>query len=35
MDYLFYKLIWYVLAAFVFGLFVGWRSCSQNGDEPQ
>ena len=34
-DYLFYKLFWYVLAAFAFGLFVGWRSCSRDSGEPQ
>lgn len=27
MDYLFMKLIWYVLFAFAMGLFVGWVSC--------
>lgn len=27
MDYLFLKLIWYVLFAFATGLFVGWVSC--------
>lgn len=29
MDYLLAKLIWYVLAAFVIGLFVGWVSCGR------
>lgn len=27
MEYLFMKLIWYVLFAFAMGLFVGWVSC--------
>jgi hypothetical protein len=27
-DYLFFHLIWYVLAAFVIGLVVGWVTCS-------
>jgi hypothetical protein len=27
MDYLIWKLFWYVLTAFVFGLAVGWFSC--------
>ena len=29
MDYLLAKLIWYVLAAFVTGLVVGWISCER------
>jgi hypothetical protein len=29
MDYLLVKLIWYVLGAFVFGVFVGWVSCGE------
>jgi uncharacterized membrane protein YciS (DUF1049 family) len=29
MEYLFYKLIWYVAVAFVIGLFVGWVSCGR------
>ena len=28
MDYLFTKLIWYIVTAFLIGLFVGWFSCS-------
>lgn len=32
MDYLLVKLIWYVLAAFLIGAFVGWFSCSQAED---
>lgn len=27
MDYLALKLIWYLVAAFAIGLFVGWLSC--------
>ncbi len=27
MGYLFTKLLWYVLAAFVIGLVVGWVTC--------
>jgi hypothetical protein len=27
MDYLLIKLFWYVVAAFVIGLVVGWISC--------
>ena len=33
MGYLFTKLLWYVLAAFVIGLVVGWVTCSQIEDE--
>lgn len=29
MDYLAAKLIWWLLAAFVLGLVVGWLSCSR------
>ena len=29
MDYLLAKLFWYVLVAFVIGLFVGWVSCGE------
>lgn len=29
MDYLFAKLIWYLLASFAVGLFVGWVSCGR------
>jgi hypothetical protein len=32
MDYLVMKLLWYVLAAFVIGLLVGWVSCGQAED---
>lgn len=33
MDYLFAKLIWYVLLAFMIGLFVGWYSCTGRSNE--
>ena len=29
MDYLAYKLIYWLLAAFVIGLVIGWMSCSR------
>jgi hypothetical protein len=29
MDYLFAKLFWYLVVAFVIGLFVGWVSCAR------
>jgi hypothetical protein len=29
MDYLAYKLIWWLLAAFAVGLVIGWLSCSR------
>lgn len=29
MDYLFFKLIWYVAIAFGIGAFVGWFSCGR------
>jgi hypothetical protein len=29
MDYLFVKLVWYVVAAFAVGLVVGWFSCGR------
>lgn len=32
MDYLFVKLIWWILLAFAMGAFVGWYSC---GREPE
>lgn len=28
MGYLFAKLLWFVLAAFVIGLLIGWTTCS-------
>jgi hypothetical protein len=28
MDYLAYKLLWWLLAAFAIGLVIGWLSCS-------
>lgn len=33
MEYLFFKLIWYVAVAFAIGLLVGWISCGQTQDE--
>ncbi len=35
MGYLFVKLFWYVLLAFVIGLTVGWFTCSEAGDDHQ
>lgn len=32
MDYLLIKLFWYVAAAFLIGLFVGWYSCGRAED---
>jgi NhaP-type Na+/H+ or K+/H+ antiporter len=32
MDYLLMKLLWYVVIAFVVGLFVGWYSCARVED---
>ncbi len=29
MDYLIVKLVWYLVGAFVIGLFVGWLSCGR------
>jgi uncharacterized membrane protein YciS (DUF1049 family) len=33
MEYLFFKLIWYVAVAFAIGLLVGWISCGRTQDE--
>jgi hypothetical protein len=33
MEYLFFKLIWYVAVAFAIGLLVGWISCGHTQDE--
>lgn len=33
MDYLVLKLFWYLVVAFVIGLFVGWISCGQVQDD--
>jgi Na+/H+-dicarboxylate symporter len=30
MDYLFLKLIWWIVLAFAIGLLVGWTSCGQD-----
>ena len=32
MDYLFLKLIWWIVLAFVFGLIAGWMSCDPAED---
>lgn len=32
MGYLAHALIWYAVAAFVIGLFVGWNTCSRTDD---
>jgi hypothetical protein len=29
MDYLFMKLLWYIVLAFAIGMFVGWFSCGR------
>ena len=40
MEYLAYKLIWWLVAAFGVGLVIGWLSCSRmtgsrtTGDQP-
>lgn len=35
MDYLVYKLFWWLLVAFAIGLAIGWLSCSQaRNDQP-
>jgi hypothetical protein len=33
MEYLVYKLAWWLVAAFAIGLVTGWISCSRSGDE--
>jgi hypothetical protein len=33
MEYLIYKLSWWLLAAFALGLLIGWISCSRRGSE--
>jgi len=35
MDYLVLKLFWYLVVAFVIGLFVGWISCGPVEDESR
>ena len=35
MDYLAYKLIWWLLAAFAIGLVIGWLSCSRTLDDQR
>jgi hypothetical protein len=34
MDYLAYKLIWWLLLALVLGFVVGWLSCGRRKSEP-
>jgi hypothetical protein len=33
MDYLAYKLVWWLVAAFAIGLLIGWTSCSRSGND--
>ena len=33
MGYLFVKLFWYVLTAFLIGLMVGWVTCSREDEQ--
>jgi hypothetical protein len=36
MDYLFFKLVWWLVAAFALGLVTGWLSCGRaKSDEAQ
>jgi hypothetical protein len=32
MDYLFIKLLWYIMLALAIGMFVGWFSCGRAED---
>ena len=32
MEYLVVKLFWYLIAAFLIGVFVGWVSCGPNNE---
>jgi uncharacterized membrane protein YciS (DUF1049 family) len=35
MDYLAYKLVWWLAVAFAIGLVIGWLSCSRpRSDQP-
>jgi hypothetical protein len=34
MDYLAYKLMWWLLAALALGFAVGWLSCGRGKSEP-
>jgi hypothetical protein len=34
MDYLAFKLVWWLLGALVFGFVVGWLSCSRSESDP-
>jgi hypothetical protein len=33
MDYLLYKLAWWLLAAFATGLIIGWLACGRAGSD--
>ena len=33
MDYLFVKLFWYLVAAFLIGIAMGWFSCSRKFED--
>jgi hypothetical protein len=33
MDYLVFKLMWWLMLAFALGLVVGWLSCSRAGND--
>jgi uncharacterized membrane protein YciS (DUF1049 family) len=33
MDYLAYKLVWWVVVAFAIGLVIGWLSCGRPSDD--
>lgn len=33
MDYLVYKLFWWLLATFAVGMFVGWFTCSRRRED--
>ena len=35
MDYLVYKLFWWLLIAFAIGLVIGWLSCSRKASDQQ
>jgi hypothetical protein len=34
MEYLAYKLVWWMAFAFAIGLVIGWLSCSRTGSDP-
>lgn len=33
MDYLFVKLFWYIFAAFLIGIAMGWFSCGRGAED--